>query len=88
MMLSYDDLPRRWVAETEPSLELDWARAAGLFNARVALTPDELRGVQVGLEDLLTPFLKREPGELPAEARPVRILGYFLPEASTGRSFR
>jgi DNA-binding transcriptional ArsR family regulator len=81
MMLAYDDLPRRWVAATEPLLDIEWARAAGLFNARVALTPDELRGLQEGLEDVLAPFLTREPGDVPADARPVRVLGYFLPEA-------
>ena len=80
MMLAYDVLPRRWVAETEPRLELDWARAAGLFNARVNLTPDELRGVQERLEDVLAPFLTREPDVTPTEARPVRLLAYFLPE--------
>jgi DNA-binding transcriptional ArsR family regulator len=83
MMLNYDDLPRLWVAETEPRLELEWVRAAGLFNARVTLTPDELRGVQQGLEDMLAPFLTREAGSMAAEARPVRVLGYFLPEPPT-----
>jgi hypothetical protein len=82
MMLAYDDLPKRWVTEGEPQLELDWVRAAGLFNARVALTPDELRGVQVRLEEVLAPFLTREHGTAPADARTVRILGYFLPEPS------
>jgi DNA-binding transcriptional ArsR family regulator len=81
MMLSYDDLPRRWVAEVEPDLDLGWVRASGLFNARVALTPDELRGVQEGLERVLEPFLTREAGAAPAEARSVRILAYFLPES-------
>ena len=83
MMLDYGDLPGSWVADSEPRLELDWVRAAGLFNARVTLTPDELRGVQEALEDVLAPFLTREPGAAPAEARPVRILAYFLPDAST-----
>jgi Helix-turn-helix domain len=80
MMLAYDDLPRRWVADSEPRLELEWARAAGLFHARVTLTPDELRAVQQGLEDVLARFLTREPDAAPPDARPVRILGYFLPE--------
>jgi DNA-binding transcriptional ArsR family regulator len=80
MMVAYDDLPRRWVAETEPRLDLDWVRASGLFNARVTLTPEELRSVQGGLERLLEPFLTRRSGA-PAAARPVRILSYFLPEA-------
>jgi Helix-turn-helix domain len=83
MMLAYDDLPRRWVADTEPRLELEWARASGLFHARVTLTPDELRGVQEGLEGVLAPFLTREPDDAPPDARPVRILGYFLPETQS-----
>jgi Helix-turn-helix domain len=88
MMLAYDELPRRWVADSEPQLELDWVRAAGLFNARVTLTTDELRGVQESLERVLAPFLTREPDAAPADSRPVRILGYFLPEAFTDRPAR
>jgi DNA-binding transcriptional ArsR family regulator len=80
MMLGSADLPRRWVEDSEPRLELDWARAAGLFNARATVTPDELRGIQEGLERLLEPFLSRETDDAPAEARPVRILSYFMPE--------
>jgi DNA-binding transcriptional ArsR family regulator len=78
MLLQYVDLPRRWVAEDEPRLALDWARAAGLFNARVTVTPDELRGLQERLEQLLEPLLTRDPA--PADASDVRILGYFMPE--------
>lgn len=81
MLLNYIDEPRRWVADDEPRLELDWIRAAGLLNARLAVTPDELRAIQEGIERVLEPFLTREPGELPSEARRARILSYFLPEA-------
>jgi hypothetical protein len=80
MLLNYADLPGRWVAETEPRLELDWVRAAGLFNARVTMTPDELRELQEGLERLLEALINRGPEELPEGAAAVRILGYFLPE--------
>jgi DNA-binding transcriptional ArsR family regulator len=80
MLLQYADEPTRWVADVEPRLELDWVRAAGLFNARVALTPDELRGLQQDLERLLEPFLTRDASDLPPEARRVRVLGYFLPD--------
>jgi hypothetical protein len=81
MMESYVDLPRRWIAEDEPRLELDSARAAGLFNARVTVTPDELRGLQNGLERLLEPFITRESVDVPTGAGPARILAYFLPQA-------
>ena len=81
MLLQYVDLPRRWVAEDEPRLALDWARAVGLFNARVTVTPDELRGLQEGLEQLLEAFLTRDPADRPRDASEVRILGYFMPAA-------
>jgi hypothetical protein len=80
MLLNYADLPRRWVEETEPRLGLAWARASGLFNARVMMTPDELRELQEGLERLLEPLINRPPGLVPEDAASVRILGYFLPE--------
>ena len=80
MLLQYVDLPRRWVADVEPALELDWARAAGLFNARIALTPGELRSVQEDLEQLLAPYLTRSADDAPADARRVRVLAYFMPE--------
>ena len=81
MLAKYAALPAAWVGEEEPKLELEWARAAGLFNARVDLTADELRGIQEALERLLEPFTTRESEELPAGVAPVRILAYFLPEA-------
>jgi hypothetical protein len=82
MLLQYADLPRQWVADTEPLLELEWARASGLFNARVVLTHDELRKVQEDLEVLLSPYLTRDDRNTPAGARTVRILGYFMPESA------
>jgi hypothetical protein len=85
MLLNYVDLPRRWVADEESRLELDWVRAAGLLNARVTVTPDELRGIQAELERLLEPFLTREADDVRAEAGRARILSYFMPEAGPGR---
>ena len=80
MLLQYVDLPRRWVDETEPGLEVEWARAAGLFNAGIRLTPDELRTVQEELEALLAPYLTRSADDAPNGARRVRLLAYFMPE--------
>ncbi len=82
MLLHYVDVPRQWVAGDEPGLDLQWARAAGLFNARPALTPDELRDVQWKLDELLAPYLTRGDDDCPADARRVRILAYFLPAAT------
>jgi DNA-binding transcriptional ArsR family regulator len=81
MMARYVRLPERWIADDEPRLEPEWARAAGLFNARVTVTADELRDLQEGLERLLEPLITRDPGTVPAGARPARILAYFLPGA-------
>lgn len=82
MMVRYVDLPARWIEEEEPRLDLEWVRAAGLFNARVTATPEELSGLQEALERLLEPFITREPQAEPGDARPARILAYFLPEAA------
>jgi DNA-binding transcriptional ArsR family regulator len=81
MLAKYAALPAAWVRDEEPKLELEWARAAGLFNARVDLTADELRGIQDELERLLEPFTTRTPDEMPAAVATVRILAYFMPEA-------
>ena len=84
MLLRYGDFPRHWVADEEPRLELDRARAAGLFNARVTVSADELRALQEGLERLLEPLITREPGDVPADGGPARILCFFMPEATDG----
>lgn len=81
-LLHYSDAPQRWVDEHEPSLTLEWIRAAGLFQARVAVTPDELRRLQADLELLLEPLTNRDAGDVPDGAATVRIVSYFLPEAA------
>ena len=81
MIVHYADLPRRWAVDDEPELELEWTRAAGLLNARLLVTPEELRDLQHQLERVIAPFLTREPNEVPADAAHVRLLTYFLPEA-------
>ena len=83
MLLQYADVPRRWVDEAEPGLDVEWARAAGLFNAGVRLTSEELRAVQEELETLLLPYLTRGAHDVPDDARRVRLLAYFLPDATT-----
>jgi len=82
MLLQYTDAPRRWVDEAEPGLDVEWARAAGLFNAGVRLTAEELRAVQEELETLLAPYLTRGADDAPDDARRVRLLAYFLPDAA------
>jgi predicted transcriptional regulator len=82
MLAKYATLPVAWIRDEEPRLALDWARAAGLFNARVALTTDELRRLQEELERLLEPFTTRAAADTPDGATPVRVLAYFMPEAA------
>jgi hypothetical protein len=48
VLLQYVDLPRRWLEDDEPRLPVDWLRASGTFNARMTLTPDELRELRPG----------------------------------------
>ena len=85
-VLYHVDLPRHWLNDDEPRLPLEWLRAAGIFHSRVALTPEELRELQAGLERLLEPYTTREVTAVPVDAAPVRILGYFMPEAVDPRA--
>jgi hypothetical protein len=80
MMLRYAELPAVWARDAEPGIDVEWARAAGLFNARLELTADELRTIQQELERLLEPFTTRDAADRQAGAAPVRILAFFLPE--------
>lgn len=81
MLLAVEHLPRQWVDEVEPQLDDEWAGAAGLFNAGIALTAEELNRVQEELEELMRPYLNRSAADLPDAARQVRLLAYFLPGA-------
>jgi DNA-binding transcriptional ArsR family regulator len=80
MLVKYASPPSEWVRTVEPQLDVTWARATGLFNARPELTPDELRRLQEDLERLLEPFINRRADDRPPDAAPVRITAYFLPE--------
>lgn len=82
MLLHYADVPKRSFVEKEPQLPLDWARAAGLLNVRLAVTPEELVHIQEELERLFEPFITRESTPCAAEAADVRIMSFFLPEPS------
>jgi DNA-binding transcriptional ArsR family regulator len=82
MLLAVEHLPRQWVEQVEPALDDSWAGAAGLLNVRLALTVDELNQVQQELERVLEPYLTRTATSRPDDTRQVRLLAYFLPEAS------
>lgn len=80
MLVKYASQPAEWVRGVEPLLDVAWARAAGLLNARAELSPHELRRLQDDLERLLEPFINRPAEDRPLDAAPVRITSYFLPE--------
>ncbi len=79
MLATYAELPGSWARDQEPRLEIEWARSAGMFNARIELTAAELRDLQQELERWLEPFILR--AEKPEAAAPVRILAFFMPES-------
>ena len=80
MLVRYASLPSEWVQRIEPRLDVTRARAAGLFNARLELLPEEVERFQQDLEALLEPFINRPAEDRPPGASPVRIAAYFLPE--------
>jgi DNA-binding transcriptional ArsR family regulator len=78
------DLPDRWARETEPLLEDEWRRTAGLSNTTVVVTADEVARIERAIEEVLAPYVRRTGGpETTPGARAVRMLRYVLPEADT-----
>lgn len=71
----------RWWAETEPALDHTWRRLAGLSNTGVRLTAAELEKIQRAIDEVLSPYVLRADADTPADARRVRILRHYLPEA-------
>jgi DNA-binding transcriptional ArsR family regulator len=68
-----------WVGETEPRLDHAWRRLAGVSNTSVRLTAAELETVENAIDDLLGRYVTRAEQDVPADARRVRVLRYFLP---------
>lgn len=73
------DLPGQWREQVEPLLEAEWRRLSGRANTSVAVTVEELAGLQNAFEELLAPYVQRTTTETPTEARMVRFLRYTLP---------
>lgn len=71
----------RWWAETEPELDHTWRRLAGMANTGVRLTADELEKLQRDMDELLAHYAQRADDDTPADARRVRVLRHYLPEA-------
>ena len=75
---------QHWIAETEPVLDPEWSRLAGSANTLLVLTPAEAAAIESAIEQLLAPYVqRRDAGDTPDDARPVRYLRMSLPEATT-----
>ncbi|MFF9157477.1 ArsR/SmtB family transcription factor [Streptomyces sp. NPDC014846] len=89
MFVHSADLPNRWVTDTEPGLDPEWRRLAGLANTRVVVSAEELADIEDAIESVLAPYVTRDPEKRPSDARGVRLLRYLLPESAeeqTGES--
>ncbi|GAA0616429.1 helix-turn-helix transcriptional regulator [Kribbella sandramycini] len=80
------DTAVRWQAETEPTLEPEWARIPGVSNTQVLITLAEAEQLTeelaAAVEQILAPYVRRrDEGETPDGARPVRYLRISLAEA-------
>ncbi|SDS69111.1 ArsR/SmtB family transcription factor [Actinoplanes derwentensis] len=71
----------RWWAETEPALDHTWRRLSGPSNTGVRLTAAELDKLQSDIDELLGGYVRRAKADTPEDARRVRILRHYLPEA-------
>ncbi|MEV6479801.1 helix-turn-helix domain-containing protein [Streptomyces sp. NPDC051576] len=74
------ELPLRWLTETAPELEPEWAGLAGADNTRIVVTADELASLKDALEELIAPYVLRKQDRRPQDGRDVRLLTYVLPE--------
>jgi DNA-binding transcriptional ArsR family regulator len=70
-----------WRAETADRLDHGWLRVSGVGNTRVRLTPAELAEIDARIDELLGPYVLRADHDVPADARNVRILRHYLPDA-------
>lgn len=80
MFLQAGEASARWLAETEPGLAPAWRRLAGASNTRVVVSAGELATILAELENVLAPYVTREPASRPPGSRGVRLLRYVLPE--------
>ncbi|MDQ0598023.1 DNA-binding transcriptional ArsR family regulator [Streptomyces canus] len=86
MFASRAELPMRWLTETAPRLEPEWMGAAMSNNTGIVVTAGELAALKDAMEELLAPYVTREPAQQPPDGRAVRMLLYALPEAADEES--
>jgi len=82
MMNQVLEAAQQWLVETEPNLDPEWSRLAGSANTLLMLTLAEAEAIENAIEELLAPYVqRRDAGDVPDDARPVRHLRISLPEA-------
>ncbi|MFF4269587.1 ArsR/SmtB family transcription factor [Streptomyces sp. NPDC001536] len=86
MFASRAELPMRWLTETAPRLEPEWIGAAMSNNTGLVVTAEELAALKDAMEELLAPYVTRDPAQRPPDGRGVRMLLYALPEAADDES--
>jgi DNA-binding transcriptional ArsR family regulator len=70
-----------WLGGPAQQLDHTWLRVSGVSNTRVRLTAAELDEINGKIDQLLGTYVLRPDRDVPADARDVRILRYFLPAA-------
>jgi DNA-binding transcriptional ArsR family regulator len=85
MMNQVLEAAQQWLVETEPNLDPEWSRLAGSIpaNTLMVVTPAEAEALESAIEQLMAPYIqRRDAGESPDDARPVRYVRISLPEAT------
>jgi DNA-binding transcriptional ArsR family regulator len=83
MMNQVLEAAQQWLVETEPNLAPEWSRLAGSANTLLVVTPTEAEALESAIEQLMAPYIqRRDAGESPDDARPVRYIRISLPEAT------
>jgi len=80
MFVEAAGLPTPWWTDDEPRLPSDWRQVAGLINARLWMTTDEVRVLNDRIEELTAQYAKRVQADAPDGARRVRVQCYLMPE--------
>ena len=79
MFLYADHLPRLWLAQVEPELPPRWRRLSGLSNTRIVVNARELGEIERAFEQVLAPYVRRDPDDAPRGSRSVRVMRYVMP---------
>lgn len=80
MFLEAAAMPASWWDDGEPRLRPEWRQVAGVINAGLWMTPDEVQSINDQIEELTAPYANRAECERPGDARRVRVQCYLMPE--------